>query len=468
MKIALIRYHDNDNINTRLPASLNKIRGVMPPLGIAYIAAVLERAGHCVKIIDAQALNLIAEDLRKILRDEKPDIAGVTAMISNSRGALEAAKIAKECNIVTVLGGPLLHLYSKEVLSYDFVDYAIAGEAEYAMLDLVKALDGKTSPYSIKGLIYRKDGQICMNEPGIIEELDELPLPARHLLPIEKYSSIINRYPVTTMIASRGCPYDCGFCIKGPSDKKYRVRKASNVVDEMEMLVSKYKLKEIMFYDDTLTLDRKFVVSLCNEILNRGLDIKWESPTRIDRVDKELLRLMKKAGCMRLRYGVESGDAQILKLMNKRIELSRVKDVFNWTRQAGIETFAYFIIGYVHETPQTIMNTISVAKELDPDLAMFTVATPYPTTPLCDMAESEGLVDKHYWKEFVLGLRNDRLPYMVPDADVWVKRAYRSFYLRLAYIIRSLLKVRSLHDIKRYIQAAQGIVGFKVSEYKEA
>jgi magnesium-protoporphyrin IX monomethyl ester (oxidative) cyclase len=154
--------------------------------------------------------------------------------------------------------------------------------------------------------------------------------------------------------------------------------------------------------------------------------------------------------------------------MNKRIELSKVKDVFRWTKEASIETFAYFIIGYIHETSQTIMRSISFAKKLDPDFAMFTVATPYPTTPLCDMAEDAGLVDKNYWRDFILGLRNDRLPYMVPDANDWVRRAYRSFYLRAGYIISRLLKIRSLHDIKRYLQAAQGIVGFKVSECKES
>lgn len=464
MKILLIRYHDEGNINTRLPASLNKVRGVMPPLGLMYVAAVLEEAGYEVSMLDAVALNLMASEVREIISKEKPDVVGITAMIADVRGALEAAKIAKQCNAITVMGGPLLSVYPKQTLSYDFIDYGIVGEGEYPMLELVRAIENKRAANSIAGLAYKEGNDIKVNEPYIVEDLDKVPFPARHLLPMEKYSSIINLYPVSTMITSRGCPFKCGFCVKGPSDKKYRARSPQSVVDEMELIVNKYKVKEIMFYDDTLTLDRKFTVSLCNEILKRGLKIRWESPTRVDRVDLDLLKLMRKAGCVRLRYGIESGDPEILRLMNKGLDLKKARQVFKWTRDCHMESFAYFIIGYIHETPETIKNTISLAKELNPDFVMFTVATPYPTTPLFEMAQKEGLVDGDYWEQFILGKRNDRLKYLVPDAEYWTSRAYKEFYLRGSYIFRRLLKIRSIHDIKRHLDAAQGIFSFKLSE----
>ncbi len=461
MKVLLIRYHDKSNINTRLPESLNKAQGVLPPLGIAYIAVILKGAGHDVKVIDALALNLTAGEVRQIISQEGAEVIGVTTMISNVKGALEVCRIGKDCGVTTVLGGPLLSIYPRETLAYDFVDYGIIGEGEYPMLELVNALRDSRPVVSIKGLAYKENGKIKINEAFINEDLDTLAFPDRDLLPIERYSSIIGLHPVTTMITSRGCPFHCGFCVKGPSDRKYRVRTPRNVVDEMELVVKKYKVKEIMFYDDTLTLNRDFVVGMCNEVLRRKLKIKWESPTRIDRVDEDLLKLMHKAGCIRLRYGVESGDEGILSLMNKEIDLAKVREVFKKTREVGIETFAYFIIGYIYETPQTIKKTISFAKELNPDLVMFTVATPYPKTPLFDLAVKEGFVEEDYWSKFISGVEQERITYFVADADKWVRRAYVGFYLRLSYILKRFSKIRSIDDIKKHFQAAKAIIAFK-------
>ena len=172
---------------------------------------------------------------------------------------------------------------------------------------------------------------------------------------------------------------------------------------------------------------------------------------------------MHKSGCIRLRYGVESGNVTILKLMNKGIDLRKVKDVFRWTKKSGIETFAYFIIGYVYETPQSMMNTISFAREIDADAAMFTIATPYPMTPLFELAKREELIDPQYWRQFVLGQRNDRLPYLVPDAEKWIRKAYMNFYLRFNYLFTRLLKIRSIHGIKKNFLAAKAILAFKMS-----
>jgi anaerobic magnesium-protoporphyrin IX monomethyl ester cyclase len=464
VKIVLVRYHDAGDVNTRLPESLNRVRGVMPPLGLAYVAAVLEAAGYDVKIIDAIALNLIADDIRQIITREAPDIVGVTSMISNVRGALEAARLAKESGAITVMGGPLLSLYAKQTLSYDFIDYGIIGEGEYPMLELVKALQHNTPLNSITGLVYRDNKIVKVNEPYIVMDLDALPLPARHLLPVEKYSSIINHHPIATMIASRGCPYKCGFCVKGPSDKKCRFRNPKNVVDEMESNIDRYKVKEIMFYDDSLTFNRKYITDICNEIIARNLKIRWESPTRIDCIDLDLLKLMHKAGCVRLRYGVESGDERILKIMNKGINLSRAKDVFKWTKKTGIETFAYFIIGYIYETPQTIRNTILLAQTLNPDFVMFTIATPYPTTSLAELAIKEGLMGPNYWEEFILNARNDRLPYLVDNAEEWIRKAYKNFYFRPSYIFKRLFKIKTLDGLKKHIQAVRSITDFKLSQ----
>jgi len=195
----------------------------------------------------------------------------------------------------------------------------------------------------------------------------------------------------------------------------------------------------------------------------QGLDIKWESPIRVNNVDEELLKLMRKAGCVRLRYGVESGDEGILRLMRKGITPGQVREVFKRTREAGIETFGYFIIGYAHENPSTMRRTIDFAKELEPDWVMFTLATPYPRTHLYDLAVEAGLVVGDYWRDFTLGKDMPRIPYFVDGADEWVKRAYREFYIRPGYILRKLSKLNSLDMLRLYANGAKGIISFDMN-----
>ena len=462
MKILLIRYHDKNNINTRLPQSLNKIQGVLPPLGLSYIASFLERKGYEAEILDVQALNLTSNQTFQFLKDCKPDIVGVTSMTSNVWGAFEVTRLAKETGAITVLGGPQLASFPRETLFHNFVDFGIIGEGEYAFWKLVKSFEEGSSFENIRGLVYRKNKDIIVNEPDLVEHLDELPFPARHLLPMNKYSSIIGLHPVTTMITSRGCPFKCGFCSKQPSDKKYRTRSPKNVVDEMEEIVKKYKIKEIMFYDDVITLKRSHIVGICEEILKRGLKVKWESPTRVDCVDESLLRLMHKAGCIRLRYGVESGDPRILELMNKKIDISLIKRIFKLTRRIGIETFAYFIIGYISETYESYKKTLKLAMELDIDLAMFTMATPYPNTEFYKMAVSKNLIERDYWSRFTKGTNvNTRLPYFINDAERLIENAYRRFYLRAGFILKMLMKLKNFITIRKYFYAAKSLLFFK-------
>ena len=462
MRILLIRPHNKGNINTRLPESLNARQGELPPLGISYIASVLENSGHLVRILDICALNLTLSGFLREIDNFAPEVAGITTMTSTLFGALEAAKITKEAGAITVLGGPQLSIYPEETLSYPYVDYGINGEGDFVMPELINALEKKVSPDNIKGLIYKKNNKVYVNEPAIVDDLDSLPFPAYHLLPMKKYNSIIGSYPVSTMISSRGCPYKCHFCFKQPSDNKIRFRSPKNVADEISYLVERFKVREIMFYDDAMTFSRSHVSGICEEILSHNLKIKWETPARVDNIDRPLLELMHKAGCIRLRYGVESGDEDILKLMNKRIGLEKVKEVFKLTKNTGIETFAYFMLGYAHETEDNIKKTINFALELDPDLVMFTMTTPYPKTPLYELTRQEGLIKNDYWREFTLGNRNmQRIPYFLPDVGQWIKRAYISFYFRPKYVIKKINQLRSLDDFTKCLKGIQGILYMK-------
>ncbi len=463
MKILLIRHHDRENINTRLPESINKVQGIYPPLGIGYIAAVLEKNGHKVSILDSQALNLTTQETKEKIAKANPDLVGITAMTPNIRGALEAARITKEVSkdIPTVIGGPHISVYPQETVKLPYIDYGVYGEGENVILDLVNSIEKKRIS-KVKGLVWKKGKDVKMNGWRIVEDLDSLPFPARHLMPHDKYSCVIAKHPFTTMITSRGCPFRCGFCFKGPSDEKYRFRKAEKVVDEMQHCIEKFKVKEIMFYDDTLTFSKNHITEICNEIISRGLDISWESPTRADCIDEEMLRLMKKSGCIRLRYGVESGNSEILKIMRKGIDLRKVEESFKLSKKIGIETFAYFIIGYPGENARTIRQTINFAKKLDPDWVMFTVATPLPKTDLFNHALKRGIVKEDYWLNFMLGKTDERIPFFVKNSDKWAKTAYKEFYLRPNFFLNKLLKINSLDTIRKYWKGFEGIVSFEM------
>jgi len=469
MKILLVRHHDIGNINTRLPESINKAQGVYPPLGLLYIAAVLEQNGHDVKILDSQALNLTTHETKEEIRKFGPAIVGITCMTPNIKGALEAARLSKEIadeagkDIITVLGGPQLSIYPKETLSYDYVDIGVIGEGEYTMLDLVNAIENKKDISKIRGIVYKdKKGNVKSTGARIVDDIDSLPFPSRHLLQTEKYHCVITKHPFTTMMTSRGCPFKCGFCFKGPSDEKMRYRDPKSVVDEMEHCVKKYKVREIMFYDDTFTNNRKHVFDVCNEIIKRGMKIKWECPTRIDCLDEEILRIMKRAGCIRLRLGVESGNQKILDIMRKKITLEKIERAFKRSRNVGIETFAYFIIGYACENEDTIKDTINFAKKIDADWAMFTVATPLPDTNLWELATEQGIVDPNYWRDFTLGKTVERMPFLVKNADILANRAYKQFYMRPRFVIKKLSKMTSIDTMRKYYRGFNSIVSFEM------
>jgi radical SAM superfamily enzyme YgiQ (UPF0313 family) len=464
MKVLLIRHHDIGNINTRLPASLNKIQGLYPPLGLLYIAATLEKEGHQVQILDSQALNLTTQETKKEIRKAKPDIVGITAMTPTVKGAFEAARLSKEIypDVPTVLGGVQLSLYSEATVSNQYVDFGINGEGEHVMIDLLKALNSGKDFSKITGLIYKENGKVKTNGFRIVEDLDSLPFPARHLVRTGDYSCVIAKDPMTTLMTSRGCPYRCGFCFKGPTDTKLRFRSPKNVVDEIEECINKYKVKEIMFYDDTFTADRKHAMGICDEIIKRGIKISWETPTRVNCIDEELLKKMEEAGCIRLRLGVESGNDEILKIMRKGTNKEMVKKAFTMLRKTKIESFAYFIIGYVHENEQTIRDTINFAKELNSDWVMFTIATPLPQTPLFDEAVKLGYMDKDYWLDFMTNPNPERLKFFVKDADQWAKKAYKEFYFRPQFVLKKLKKLRSMDTFKKYVNGFRGIALFEM------
>jgi radical SAM superfamily enzyme YgiQ (UPF0313 family) len=421
MRVALIRYHDTTSNSRQL---LQSKSGVLPVLGLGYIHSDLEREGHHVLFLDVPAMGLADEDIVERLRAFAPALTGVTCTTPTLLGALRACELAQSVGSKTILGGPHTSVYARENLVHDFVDFVGVGEGITIMRELARALERGESGEGIRGLVSRT---FHGGEAPYLN-LSDVAWPDRQTLKAASYTSIMNHKSFATMITSRGCPYECSFCFR--DSKKVLYRSPGDVVDEMEYLQREHGVKEIIFYDDVFTLRKSRVHEICDEILRRGLRIRWEAPTRVDLVDEELLRKMARAGCMRLRFGIESGSPEILTRIAKHSTIEKVEQAVTATKRAGIHTFGYFILGYAGETLAQARQTIDFACRIPLDYAAFYVATPLPDTELFNEVVASGQFPADYWVESIhrreYPVRDD----LVPDAKERVKDAYRRFYLR--------------------------------------
>lgn len=406
---------------------MNKIQGILPHLGLGYVGAVLAQQGHSVSFLDAKVMGLDHLGILQWVRHYEPDLIGLSTMTPSVHSALELSGILRAHKYKVMIGGVHASLFPDETRL--FADQVYIGEFEAFV-----------------------DGHL------IVENLDSIPMPIYHKMPMQKYSSITGLYPVAMMMTSRGCPYKCTFCYKTPSDIKYRRRSAEGVVDEMKYLVDKFGVKEIMFYDDIMV--SKHILELCEMILMCGVKVAWETPQRVGLVKKPLLKLMKRAGCRMLRYGVEQGNEKMMQKVKNDPLMSKeyVREIFAKTREAGIDTFAYFLVGYLGETPDTIRETIDFAMELNPRHILFTKVVPLPGTPLHEEAVAGGFIDENYWRDYSLMKEVNPIKDFVPDADRWVREAYRKFYMRPSKIASQFFQIRSLRDLKNNIVGAKSVV----------
>jgi len=425
-----------------------------PPLGLAYIASMLIFEGHDVKIIDAPVMSYDFSNIKKKVKIHDPDVIGITAMTPTINSALMTANVLSSLQVPIIMGGPHPTVMANEILEKnENVDFVVRGEGELTMIELVETL--KQNKFSeikkIKGLTFRKNKKIIAtpNRP-FIEDLDKLPFPAFNLLPLKKYRQRVGRPSnFLTIITSRGCPFRCSFCSKSVFGKKYRFRSPENIFKEIIHLIDTYKIKEIVFYDDVFTLNRKRILDLCDLIIKNKIDIPWRCETRTDLVDEFLLMKIKKAGCYLIAYGVESGSSKLLKVIKKDITKQQIRKAFKITKKAGIETMGYFMVGIPGESEKTIKETLNFAIELEPDHVQFSLATPFPDTELFRMVEDKISKD---WSKFVyfgdFSSKNYGSLYSEQLISQY-KNLIKKFYFRPSYVIKRLLKLRSLDNIKR-------------------
>jgi len=479
VRILLIHPNFQVNFMSPTPAQLQEMAVIMekggtyPPLGLGYVAATAEKEGHDVKILDCTALNLSEEETKKELQKIKPEIIGVqfpsVVGYPQSYRTVELARAVLP-DIPIVVGGAPLSLYAQETLEKSSADMAVRGEGEYAFIELSEALERKRDLRNIRGLSFKENGRIIHNpDRPLIEDLDGIPFPARHLLPNEKYYLLICKETTkfTTLITTRGCPFGCIFCDRPHYGKTVRFRSPINVVDEIEECVGKYGIKEIMIEDETFTIKKSRVREICSEIKKRKLDFRWQIRTRVDSVDKELLQEMADAGCYMVALGVESGDERILNSLKKDITLEQAVNAFRWSKEAGLVTLAYFMIGNPGETKESIQKTVSFAKKIDPDYFHIQVLIPRPTTQLYEMMRQKGFVSGDYWRDYVLGKFEEPIPIWETSEltkeyfDKAIKQAYWSLCFRPKYIIRMLRQMRSFSEFTHHMEAAWAVLKMK-------
>jgi len=434
MKVTLINPPYPPNVHSH-PAFI--------PLGIAYLGAVAEKEGHEVTVIDCQAEKLNYEAFRERIRRTPSDVVGVTATTLLYKSAMRLINIAKEeqPDAVTMLGGSHGTFWDENALDeYPILDMVVRREGEVTFVEVLSKLEAGAGLKGVLGVTFRgRDGNVVRNgDRPFIKDLDALPFPAHHLLPLETLKRMGNvLFPLMT---SRGCVFWCDFCSTVRMfGRGYRMRSAENVVDEMEMIHGKYGVRQFTFYDDAFSVDRKRVVKICEELRARRLDLVWDCGTRVDMVDRELMETMRGAGCLGVWLGVESGSEVILGAMNKGIKLAQTRRAYKIAHDVGLMTIANVVLGFPGETVETARETINFVKELNPDHVGFYVATPYPGTPMYEQVKREGWLRVTDFDKYDTANPTFETPWlsMKQLADIRYK-AYQDFYLRLGYVLKMM------------------------------
>jgi len=448
---------------------------------LGYLAAVLEQAGHQVQIYDAVVED---EPLRDVLQRGKFEVVGISSTTPLINEAWEAAREAKTHGAVTILGGPHPTLLPDESIQRPEVDLVVRGEGEDTIIEITSNLQSPISNLQpltsnlqspqlferavwsrIAGLSFRDEsGEIVHNPPRPLRKnLDSIPFPAHHLFKIERYT---NLQPLTdglnpkarayTIVTSRGCPYNCIYCSKVITGRTWRPRSPENVVAEWRWLVRDLGATEIGVTDDTMTLDMERAKTICRMLVAEKLNtVPWITIHGINarNTDKELLRLMKQAGCKRVGFGVESGNQRVLDSIKKQQTVDEVRRAFANAKKAGLETMGFFIFGLPTDTEETMEDTIRLALELDPELANFMIAAPFPGTEMYDIILQEGHLFSHDWRDFAIHDEKARFEIGDLTAELVERKwheAYRRFYLRPSRLWRRVIRLDTWRHLPTY------------------
>ncbi|KZX16867.1 tRNA-2-methylthio-N(6)-dimethylallyladenosine synthase [Methanobrevibacter cuticularis] len=443
LEVLLINPVDNTAVKEGLGLTV-------PPLNLMYLGAALEKNSIKVKIHDDDLYQLGFENINRLISKMDPMIIGITATTATIQTSINYIRTIKKDfpHILTIIGGPHTTFTPKETLYREkSLDIVVMGEGEETLVDVVKQyIKNGTKEFSnVKGIVYRDNNKVIMTEPRpLIEDLDSLPFPARHLIPFKSYELSSQ---AGGMITSRGCVFSCDYCSSSLiMGKKFRTRSPENVVDEVEELACKYGIKDIAFLDDIFMLNKKRAGQIADEIKSRDIDVDFIASSRVDMIDKSLLETLKKSGMKTLYCGVESGSQRVLDLMKKGITVQQAKDAFKTAKRVGVDIVGSFILGYPGETSEEMDKTIDLSIELDPDYSQYSILTPFPGTGIHYQLKEKGLLSKNGWEDYTVlksVINYELLGLSKKLVERKLIKAYLKFYTRPSY----LFKHRSMFNV---------------------
>ncbi len=456
--------------------SLSGAGSNLPSIGILGLASVASKAGHRVKVVEAASSGLSYEESLAQILEFKPDIVGLTAVTSSILKASKLSQLIKESRPETkiIIGGPHITAVPEETMSrFPEFDVAAIGEGENTIKEVVSCLENNGQLREVPGILFRENDQFVKTEPrALIKDLDELPFPAWDMIDnfpwgYKPAAFKCKRLPATYIISARGCPHLCIFCDTSVFSRQYRAFSAEYIIEMIKHLKTNYGIREIIFEDDTFVIFKKRLVQLCETIIKEKLNITWSCNGRAKSVKPDILKLMKKAGCWQIAYGIESGDPGILDFSRKRTKIEDMRKALQWSHEAGILTKGFFILGFPMETEETLRRTIDFAKNVYLDDISVSQMTPFPGSEMYEIGEKYGSINKSWEKMNLLdvvfvphGLTKEKL-------DGYQKSFLKEFYLRpgviMTYMIRLIKNPGNIKGILSGFKAfLQTVFSFKL------
>ena len=447
----------------------DKLYGHLPHLGLCSLAAVTEREGYRTSILDTVALQLSNQQILDEIKKAGPRYIGISAMTHTIGSAAHIARNIKQLNnnIKIILGGVHITAAAEETFRKypGCFDVGVIGEGEITIIELLRVFENGGDLKDVPGLAFMKENQFMSTRPReFISNLDELPLPAWHLLPdmVTNYGTTLisaGKKISNHLLTSRGCPGRCIFCDTSVNGHKVRGFSSEHVLEMIEVLHKKYYIDDIQFNDDTFVTLKKRLMEICNQLIAKDYKLSWSCDARASDVTEEGLKMMKAAGCWQVAFGVETGSQRIMDFIQKKVTFKQISNAFKWAKKAGISTKGFFILGHPTESEESIQETIDLMISLDIDVVGVTFFTAFPGSPIFPTITQYGKFDSDWDKTNTYEIGN-----FIPDGfsgDELIRlrrQALRQFYFRPKYIAKQLSKVRRPFDFYRLIVGATKII----------
>ena len=462
-RVLFIKYHEAADQQPLSQKAAEKL-GIFPSLALAGLAAWIRQNGYGVRIIDLHVNNMYPKDAVQQVTEYDPHIVALTAKTLGWPAVIEIAQMVRVAapNAIIVVGGPHMSIYARESLTWDCFDLAVVGDGEETFLEICERVSQGSrieQMRDILGTAVRTPDGIIQNPPRPLpKDINQYPMTAWDLIPVDRYHCLTLLKPFATMVTTRGCPWHCGYCSQVYSEK-LRFRDVELVVDEMEYLEKRHGVREIVFFDETFTIGKKRMKKFSEEVQRRGLKVKFNIRARVDTVDREVVRALKAAGLRSIHMGVEAGTDRVLKIMNKQITREQTEAAFRICREEGIDTRGYFMVGYYDATHDDVEDMIRFASGLGLDWASFSVATALPATDLYRIAQERGYVDGDFWKQYTIdggGLipQLETETFTAEQLRAYRTKAYMKFYLRPELIRRKLSKAEGREELLEMVGGA--------------